>query len=228
MKKSAIVCLLIPSLHLLLNLCCVAAQTSHTANGLLGGSVTFIESISRQDNPVIGWSFNAVAAIAQWKDGTAEYFGSYKGRCTMFMNGTLRLDSLTYADSGIYGMTVQRPPAFIPITTSIYELSVLPPLSAPIFSSNSTNNNKHVSGTYMSLHCNGGNQPITRYTFYRDGKDICSEPHVTCKVSNLYFQPITESDSGIYTCVIQNPASSNTSNALQLTVSVKSRTRNKL
>ncbi|XP_068099134.1 carcinoembryonic antigen-related cell adhesion molecule 1-like [Hyperolius riggenbachi] len=116
-------------------------------------------------------------------------------------------------------MTVQRPPAFIPIITSNYVLSVHPPLSAPVLSSNSTNNNKLVSGTYVSLHCDGGGQSITRYIFYQGGKDICSEPHVTCRESSLYFLPITASDSGNYTCVIQNPVTSNTSNGLQLTVS---------
>ncbi|XP_068098333.1 carcinoembryonic antigen-related cell adhesion molecule 1-like [Hyperolius riggenbachi] len=93
------------------------------------------------------------------------------------------------------------------------------PLSAPALSSNSTNINRFVSGTYVSLHCDGGNQSIISYTFYQDGKNICSGPNVTCRDSYFYFQPITASDRGNYTCVIQNPASFNTSNTLQLTVS---------
>ncbi|KAM4652193.1 vascular cell adhesion protein 1-like, partial [Discoglossus pictus] len=46
-------------------------------------------------------------------------------------------------------------------------------------------------------------------------------PNVICTGHFLYFIPIKESDSGIYTCKISNPISSNTSGPLSLTVRVK-------
>ncbi|XP_068099142.1 carcinoembryonic antigen-related cell adhesion molecule 1-like isoform X3 [Hyperolius riggenbachi] len=218
-KTTATMSLFISSILLLELSGGVAAQTSHTANGVLGGSVTFNKNISSQDNPVISWAFNASTPVALWRDGIAECYDSYNGRCTLYMNGTLRLDRLTFADNGSYSMSVQRPPAPFPLPTSTYDLHVLPPLNAPILTSNGTDN-KLVSDTYVSLHCDGSGQSITRYIFFRDGMDICSGHNVACSDSYLYFQPITASDSGSYTCVIQNPVSFNTSNTLQLTVSV--------
>ncbi|XP_068097536.1 carcinoembryonic antigen-related cell adhesion molecule 1-like isoform X1 [Hyperolius riggenbachi] len=218
MKKLTTVCLMIPSVFLLIHSSGVSAQVGIEANGVYGGSVSLNESIPFT-NPSISWSFNQTVVVAvRAVDREPECVGTYKGRCTLLINGTLILDSLTNTDDGIYTMTAQ-PPDLTAIRTSTYQLKVYPPLSAPVLSSNSTNNNKLVSGTYVSLHCDGGNQSITRYIFFRDGKDVCSGRNVACSDSYLHFQPITVSDSGNYTCVIQNPVTSNTSNTLQLAVS---------
>ncbi|XP_069802817.1 carcinoembryonic antigen-related cell adhesion molecule 1-like [Dendropsophus ebraccatus] len=88
-------------------------------------------------------------------------------------------------------------------------------LSAPVLDSNSS----FVTGGNVTLQCDAGNQDVTAYTFYRDQTPICSEPHVTCRGSSLDFTPISESDSGSYTCTIQNPVSSSTSQPVQWTVS---------
>ncbi|XP_068099132.1 carcinoembryonic antigen-related cell adhesion molecule 1-like [Hyperolius riggenbachi] len=204
---------------LLPNLGGVSAQVVIEANGVYGGSVSLNESIPFT-NPITTWSFNQTVVVAvRAADREPECVGTYKGRCTLLINGTLILDSLTNIDDGIYTMTAQ-PPDLTAIRAATYQLKVYPPLSAPVLSSYATNDNKLVSGTYVSLHCDAGNQSITRYTFYQDGKDICSGRNVTCRDSSLYFQPITVSDSGNYTCVIQNNVTSNTSNILQLAVSV--------
>lgn len=91
-------------------------------------------------------------------------------------------------------------------------------LTAPALVPNSAPDHRF-NGSYVSFHCDAGEQHVATYTFYRDGKNICSEPHVTCRDSNLYFQTISKHDSGKYTCTIQNTASTSISNILQLSVS---------
>ncbi|KAG8541258.1 hypothetical protein GDO81_029393, partial [Engystomops pustulosus] len=75
-----------------------------------------------------------------------------------------------------------------------------------------------MNGSYVTLDCDAGGQDVTSYTFYRDEKTICSEPHVTCRGRYLDFTPITEKDSGSYTCSIQNQVSSSTSLSLRVTI----------
>ncbi|XP_075439961.1 cell adhesion molecule CEACAM1-like [Ascaphus truei] len=82
----------------------------------------------------------------------------------------------------------------------------------------------YVNGTNVTLHCNAGGQAVLNYTFIRDQQSVsCAQHHVTCSESSpfLYFRPIIESDSGNYTCTIQNPISSSSSSApVRLSVAV--------
>ncbi|XP_075047029.1 cell adhesion molecule CEACAM1-like isoform X2 [Mixophyes fleayi] len=110
---------------------------------------------------------------------------------------------------------------FLPCMLLLVVVSAL--LNAPVLKFNSTYNttpDRLVGGSNVTLHCDAGSQTVLTYTFYRDQKTICSEPHVTCRDSVLIFQPITETDSGTYTCTIQNSVSTNTSTSLRLTVIV--------
>ncbi|KAG8536482.1 hypothetical protein GDO81_026261, partial [Engystomops pustulosus] len=92
-------------------------------------------------------------------------------------------------------------------------------LLPPVLRSNDTSA-LLIDGSYVTLDCDAGSQDVTSYTFYRDEKTICSEPPVTCRGRYLDFTPITEKDSGSYTCSIQNPVSTSTSNSLSLIVYV--------
>ncbi|XP_040182553.1 carcinoembryonic antigen-related cell adhesion molecule 1-like [Rana temporaria] len=188
-------------------------------NGILEGSVNFYESLPIQNNPpVLLWIFENATIARCFPNGTPTCVGQYAGRCTLYENGTLRLNNLRFADEGNYTMNAQY--LITSVTKkSTYGLRIYTVLSSPALRSNGTSNSL-ISGTYLSLYCEADSLNITTYTFYRDGKNICSEPHVTCQDSYLYFQPITGSDSGNFTCTIQNPVSSNTSNTLHLNVSV--------
>ncbi|XP_071968948.1 cell adhesion molecule CEACAM1-like [Engystomops pustulosus] len=103
--------------------------------------------------------------------------------------------------------------------TANYQLRVYAALLPPVLRSNDTSAFL-INGSYVTLDCDAGTQDVTSYTFYRDEKTICSEPHVTCRGRYLDFTPITEKDSGSYICSIQNPVSTSTSNSLRVTVSV--------
>ncbi|XP_073458179.1 cell adhesion molecule CEACAM1-like isoform X2 [Aquarana catesbeiana] len=187
-------------------------------NGIVEGSVTFHESLPIHDNPILRWTFKNALIAWLFPRGTPTCVDQYAGRCTLYENGTLRLNSLTFADDGNYTMTARY------LTTSLtkestYGLRIYTVLGSPALHCNDTSNSL-ISGTSLSIYCNASSLNVTTYTFYRDGKNICSKPHVTCQDSYLYFQPITESDSGNYTCTIQNPVSSNTSTTLHLKVAV--------
>ncbi|KAM4652192.1 cell adhesion molecule CEACAM1-like, partial [Discoglossus pictus] len=142
----------------------------------------------------------------------------YQGRCEAFPNGTLRLDKLTSADNGQYTATVTNLDTFIE-QTYLIQLTVFESLSTPELTTNSSD---PLENDNVTLSCDGRNQTVTSYTFYRDNREVsCSSPNVICTDHFLYFIPIKESDSGIYTCKISNPISSNTSAPLSLTVRAK-------
>ncbi|XP_077313388.1 cell adhesion molecule CEACAM1-like isoform X2 [Lithobates pipiens] len=206
-------------LSCVLLLCIAGAGFAYQVeNGILEGSVTFYESLPIHGNPLLRWTFKNALIARLFPGGTPMCVDQYVGRCTLYENGTLRLNSLTFADDGNYTMTAQY--LITSLTKeSTYGLRIHTVLGSPALHCNDTSNSL-ISGTYLSIYCDAGSLNVITYTFYRDGKNICSKPHVTCQDSYLYFQPITESDSGNYTCTIQNPVSSNTSNTLQLNVSV--------
>ncbi|XP_040183367.1 carcinoembryonic antigen-related cell adhesion molecule 1-like isoform X2 [Rana temporaria] len=215
-RMSGGMALMIPCVLFLLN--SGAGFAFQVENGTFGESIYFYESVPAHVNPLIQWTFKDVTIAQLIPLGTPTCIGDqYTGRCNLFENGTLRLNNLALADVGNYTMTAQYPNTTL-IKKSIYELRVYNVLNTPVLSSNGTSNNL-IGGTYVSLHCNASGQTVTTYTFYRGGNIICSEPNVICRDSNLNFQPITGSDSGNYTCNIQNPISYNTSNTLYLNVS---------
>ncbi|XP_075696387.1 cell adhesion molecule CEACAM1-like [Rhinoderma darwinii] len=193
-----------------------------TVNGVLGHSVYFVVPVPLSSQYRIDWNFGhtgQVTVIAKLKSGSLpQYNPLYNGRCELLENGTLKLNDISYADERTYKLKLFNPETFTSYVQR-YELNVYPLLSPPVLNSNVTNS-RLVSGTHVALQCDAGGQIVTTYAFYRDQKTICSEPHVTCRGSFLDFKPLSENDSGIYTCSIQNPVSTNTSNSLNRTVYV--------
>ncbi|KAM5132163.1 uncharacterized protein ACMZJ9_018931 [Mantella aurantiaca] len=210
-RMSAAMGLMIPCTLLLL--ISGAVFSYQIENGILGRSVHFYESIPIQVDPIIQWTFKNGIIAQRFPNGPPV---CNIERCQLFENGTLRLDNLTFADEGNYTITAQYPNVTL-IKQFTYGLKVYNILNAPVLTRNDTSNSL-IGGSIVSLHCNASGQTVTTYSFNHEGKNICSEPHVTCRDSYLYFQPITVSDNGRYNCTIQNPVSSNTSNTLQLTV----------
>ncbi|XP_075117969.1 pregnancy-specific beta-1-glycoprotein 9-like [Leptodactylus fuscus] len=189
-------------------------------NGTLGHPVDFTIPVALPSQYRVDWNCGhagTVAVIARLTGSgrSPQYNPEYTGRCDLLENGTLRLKSVSYEDEGTYNVKVFNPDTFTSYIQR-YQLAVYAILGAPVLISKSP----LVSGTNVTLHCDSGSQNVTTYTFYRGEKMICSEPHVTCRGAYLDLTPITESDSGSYTCSIQNPVSSSTSDPLSLTVSV--------
>ncbi|XP_040183212.1 carcinoembryonic antigen-related cell adhesion molecule 1-like [Rana temporaria] len=192
------------------------ASAVSRVNGTLGGSVSFHQFVYWK--APLEWRFGDDEVVAVRPFYGAPYcYPRYQGRCQLSIEGALQLNNLTYSDQGQYVFIVG---AIEPYRSQIvyYQLQIYSPLNVPVLILNAAHN-RLVSGSNVTFHCDGGNQNITTYLFYRDGKKICSEPHVTCRDSYLYIQPITGSDSGRYTCTIHNPVSSNISNVLLVTVS---------
>ncbi|XP_073426876.1 cell adhesion molecule CEACAM5-like isoform X2 [Dendrobates tinctorius] len=201
----------------LLYLGAVSAQVS--VNGSLGGSVDLILYITIPDTREIIWRTEggAIFIARIVNNNPPTYNASYVSRTQLFPNGTLRLEKLTDADKRIYIVTVTNQDDFVAQTEN-YQLGVFSPLSAPVLRSNVAINKPFVNGTDVTIRCDAGIQTVTYYTFHRDGQKIICSERLICRGSFLDFTPVAEYDSGSYTCTIQNPVSTNTSNSLNLTV----------
>ncbi|XP_056399610.1 hepatic and glial cell adhesion molecule-like [Hyla sarda] len=186
-------------------------------NGRLGYSVDFDIPVPLPTEHRIYWNFGhagQVTVITKLASGdNPMYHPLYRGRCQLFNNGTLRLNNISYADQGTYKLKLFNPSNFTSYIQD-YRLGVYEILSTPVLRSTG----RLVTGTNVTLQCDAGVQNVTTYTFYRDQTPICSEPNVICRGSSLYFTPISENDSGSYTCNIQNPISNSTSHPTQWTV----------
>ncbi|XP_066465497.1 carcinoembryonic antigen-related cell adhesion molecule 5-like [Eleutherodactylus coqui] len=164
-------------------------------NGRLGHFVDFTLPVSLPSEYRIHWNFGyagKVTVIVMFETGEpAQYNPLYKGRWKCF-----------------YLMAPNLMKRIVWFKQSM--------LSAPVLKSNSP----LISGTNVTLHCDAGNQNVTTYTFYHNQNIISSESRVTSRGSFLDYKPISENDSGSYSCTIQNPISSSTSNSIIVTVSV--------
>ncbi|XP_077115977.1 cell adhesion molecule CEACAM5-like isoform X2 [Ranitomeya variabilis] len=195
---------------LLLGLGNVAAVINVT--GTLGKLVLFNANV-----PVgsyVQWNYNSAQVYVQ---PPIRCLNQFAGRCNLYENRSLSINYISYTDEGIYVLSVLPPESSIAISTS-YQLRVYAPLSAPVL--RSITSTPLINGTNVTLQCDAGNQNVTSYTFYRNGQKIICSGRVICRESFLDFTLIFESDSGSYTCTIENPVSANTSNSLSLTVYV--------
>ncbi|XP_073512016.1 cell adhesion molecule CEACAM1-like [Phyllobates terribilis] len=191
-------------------------------DGMLGHSVDFKIPITLPSQYRIDWNCGhtgKVIVIARLtSSGSPQYNPLYKGRTELMENGTLRLNNVSFADESTYKTKVFNPVTFNSYVQR-YQLTIYSKLTTPALILNQKS--PLISGTNVTLRCDAESQTVTSYTFYRDGqKIICSEPHVICRGSFLDFTSITEHESGYYTCTIQNPVSSNTSDSITVTVSV--------
>ncbi|XP_069597698.1 carcinoembryonic antigen-related cell adhesion molecule 1-like [Ranitomeya imitator] len=188
------------------------------ANGTVGQSVYLLLNTSSSSE--VFWrmekSNKSIIAARVPALEIPAYNPSYSERCQLFDNGTLKLEDITYRDRGNYTVDVFDLKEFT-FRTEEYDLHICPHLLAPILK---PVNQTFLNGTSVTLQCDAGNQTVTSYTFDRDGhKNICSEPHVSCKGSTLVFTPITETDKGSYTCTIHHCSHTITSGSMNLTVS---------
>ncbi|XP_069803688.1 pregnancy-specific beta-1-glycoprotein 7-like isoform X2 [Dendropsophus ebraccatus] len=201
---------------LLLGLGDVAALI--VVNGILGRSVILNAHYEIPASSFIQWNYNSLL-VAQYYNSSSLCTGQLIGRCQVYGNGSLRISNLSYADQGDYTLNTQILGSGSSANTTSYQLTVYTSLAAPVLRSNVTNS-PIISGTYVTLQCDAGNQTVTTYTFYWEQTAMCSDPHVTCLGPFLHFMPISRYDRGFYTCTIQNSFSSSTSNSLTLTVIV--------
>lgn len=139
----------------------------------------------------------------------------HTGLETGLPDGSLRIRDVTTSYTGAYTVSVtgsdgQR--------TATRQLRVYDILSQPTLD---TSSGSDFNGYNLTLNCDGGNQTVERYQFFKDTLNItCDQQRITCNESSpfLHFHPVTSSDSGDYTCGIYNPVSSNTSRPLEVRV----------
>ncbi|KAM4016357.1 cell adhesion molecule CEACAM1-like isoform 2-T3 [Anomaloglossus baeobatrachus] len=194
--------------------------------GLSGDVSAAINVTGTLGKPVLFNANVAVGSSVQWIYNNAPVYtvsptfrclNQFVGRCSSYENGSLSINNVSYADEGIYALSV-IPPESSTTTNTNYELKVYAPLSAPVL--RSVTSSPLVNGTNVTLQCDAGGQNVTSYTFYRDGQKIICSDRVICRGSFLDLTPIFQNDGGSYTCTIQNPVSTNTSDSLSLTVYV--------
>ncbi|OCT73005.1 carcinoembryonic antigen-related cell adhesion molecule 1-like isoform X2 [Xenopus laevis] len=199
----------------------VTTLTARQFDGAVGGSVFMFTTLEVPPRNIITWTAGS-NTIATLEDGQNPTYSSIcVSRCELFQNATLRLDRLLVSDPKSYDQSIKNKDddktTSIPVTLIVHNL-----MTPPVLTANPTS--RPVHGNNLTLKCNNGSQTVYNYTFLRDGQIVsCSSSHITCNTTSqhLDFHPITENDSGNYTCIILNPVSSSSSNSLMLDVAVK-------
>ncbi|XP_044133574.1 carcinoembryonic antigen-related cell adhesion molecule 1-like [Bufo gargarizans] len=185
--------------------------------GITGRSVLLDVNPPPPENSGLSWTFKNQNVAVNFPSPVC--FDQLIGKCQLYVNGSLRIDSVSSANEGTYYLNVVAPDSSPPDITE-YRLWVYAPLDKPVLRIRS-DSMYVVDGTNVTLLCDAGGQTVTTYTFYRDQTPICTAPHVFCSGSSLDFTPISEMYSGSYTCRIENPVSFNLSDPINVTVSYR-------
>ncbi|XP_077116007.1 cell adhesion molecule CEACAM1-like isoform X4 [Ranitomeya variabilis] len=190
-------------------------------NASIGGTA-FISPISPASPDYrIDWNFDtAGATIATLiPSSSPTYAGRCNGgKCTLFINGTLQMDQLISSENRSYSVSFQAEGKLIKEEVKLNVYNLLTPPSLIVSSSI-----RPVNGTTLNLRCNPGTQTVHSVYFYRNYELLsCSSSHLSCSSSSvyLYFNPILGSDTGNYTCGIENPVSNSMSIGTYLDVAV--------
>ncbi|XP_069597460.1 carcinoembryonic antigen-related cell adhesion molecule 1-like isoform X3 [Ranitomeya imitator] len=190
-------------------------------NASIGGTAFISPSSPASPDHRIDWNFDiAGSTIATLiPSSSPTYAGRCNGgKCRLFTNGTLQMDQLVSSENRSYSVSLQFEGKLIKEEVKLNVYNLLTPPSLIVSSSI-----RPVNGTTLNLKCNPGTQTVHSIYFYRNDELLsCSSSHLSCSSSNvyLYFNPILGSDTGIYTCGIENPVSSNRSTGRYLDVAV--------
>ncbi|XP_068098336.1 carcinoembryonic antigen-related cell adhesion molecule 6-like [Hyperolius riggenbachi] len=195
--------------------------SNQVQHGMLGESIFFYESVSAEDNPVITgitWSFNNSIIAQRFPGGTPRCVGQYSGRCSLFVNGTLRLDNLTLADDGTYTFMEQLEDSTI-IKEAVHELRVHSPVSNVTLTSNTSEPHIWVGEDSVCLFCSSDGINVL-FQWYLDGEPLPEGPHYhitegdSPPSSTLTISPVSKVDNGPFTCEASNWMNKEISNAL--------------
>ncbi|KAM4016360.1 V-set and immunoglobulin domain-containing protein 10-like isoform 1-T2 [Anomaloglossus baeobatrachus] len=186
----------------------------------VGGSALIFPSSTPNPDHRIDWNLDIDGAVivTQLPYSSPTYNGRCAtGACTLYANGSLQIDQLIAIDNRTYSVSFQAGGVLI---KEQVQLIVYDPLTPPsVIVSTSI---RPVHGDSLNLMCDAGTQTVHRVYFYRNDILVSCTSHLSCSSSSvyLYFTPILGSDTGYYTCGIENPVSSSRSSWTYLDVAV--------
>ncbi|XP_073426868.1 cell adhesion molecule CEACAM1-like isoform X3 [Dendrobates tinctorius] len=204
-------------------LCTIGTVVTITQfNAFIGGTAYIFPNSPASPDHRIDWNVDAAGTVIATllPSSSPTYAGRCnEGKCTLFINGTLQMDQLISSDNRSYSASFQAGGLLIKEQVELYVYNLLAPPT--LIASSSI---RPVDGTTLNLRCNTGTQTVHRVYFYRNDELVScsSSPHLSCSTSSdyLYFNPILSSDTGIYTCGIENPVSNSMSIGIHLDVAV--------
>nr|XP_014345778.1 PREDICTED: carcinoembryonic antigen-related cell adhesion molecule 6-like [Latimeria chalumnae] len=167
----------------------------------------------------VTWLFNSQALPIANNFGTnITYNETYKGRIKLYLNNaTLRLENVTLGDSGVYIVDITL---FRPLSTASAEvrLEVYTTLSKPIITVTSS---PTIEGDNVTMTCSYDEGIDPTFSWHRGSQLIdCSNQRYQCQStsSSLTITSVRPSEGGFYSCSVENPVSSETSDPKELLV----------
>ncbi|XP_069597932.1 carcinoembryonic antigen-related cell adhesion molecule 1-like [Ranitomeya imitator] len=197
---------------------------ARSVNGPFGGSVYFDAFVDLPDEYRIQWilgEIGDVVVIAEVNPGSVpEYHPQYRGRTQLYPNETLRLDNLTSADEGRYGLYVFNEKTFNTEVVS-YDLKLSFPVSAVTLTSNTSDLLLWPERDSASLRCSSNGTDVT-YSWSLDGAALQQDPQYQLTLNNsmLIISTISIKDNGYFMCTARNWINSENSSRLYLNLAL--------
>ncbi|XP_051899403.1 uncharacterized protein LOC127585771 isoform X3 [Pristis pectinata] len=185
------------------------AQYTTEVYRLPGSSVAFlgVDENARKITKVFYWEKlqehpgkePSVEPVLEYHVGSMKPFliQKYNGRIDFSpSNGSLVFNDLTYADDGLYRLSINLRATII----RTVRLRIMDKLSKPSIWSNASS-----PGSTIQLMCNVGD--ASSYQWWKDGREV-SHHHLQDGNRSLVIPSASRSDCGNYTCVATNPVRS--------------------
>ncbi|XP_042201590.1 V-set and immunoglobulin domain-containing protein 10-like [Callorhinchus milii] len=183
-----------------------------------GQSVYFLVMPSEQGSFTITWTVNTSSTIASAQGTAVKYFGDYQGRAELYPNNaTLRLDTVTPADSGSYSVIVFE--LSHGTATAALQLRVHTPVSNVSISLSPDKEIFIENKDTATLRCTAmGSFPT--YSWALDGNPLPLTPRYTLSADNstLTISPVHRSDSGGFICTASHLVGSDSSKPVKLVI----------
>ncbi|XP_042201586.1 carcinoembryonic antigen-related cell adhesion molecule 1-like [Callorhinchus milii] len=183
-----------------------------------GQSVYFLVMPSELGNFSIIWKVNTSSTIASAKGTAVKYFGDYQGRAELYPNNaTLRLDTVTPADSGSYSVSVFD--LILGAASADLQLRVHTPVSNVSISLSPDKEIFIENKDTVTLRCTAmGSFPT--YSWALDGHPLPVTPRYTLSADNstLTISPVHRSDSGGFICTASHLVGSDSSKPVKLVI----------
>ncbi|KAG2470394.1 V-set and immunoglobulin domain-containing protein 10-like [Polypterus senegalus] len=173
-------------------------------NGLVDGSATLSIFFMSSSHPAIAWQVNEIT-IVSWEVGLSSSLrvtSNYKGRVTTYDNGSITISPLKLTDTNVYSVSMTatgEKPGMNSVSLQVYAMIEGGSIAV---NPQTPSEGKPLVLTYVTTQGDGA------ATWKLNGVPLANDSNHVISDHSLIINSASQKDNGVYTCLLENPFSS--------------------